>query len=317
MFDRSALRIQPLAQRVHDLDLSSVLALEAPVPSGASPHLPVIAQRLRQARERGRARIWLMGAHVLRAGTQRVLIDLMDRGLISHLAMNGAGPIHDYEMALIGATTESVARYISSGEFGLWHETGQINDLVREGITQGMGLGESLGRAILDGAFPHKDISILAQAAKRNIPVTVHVGIGQDILHEHPNFDGAVFGQASYMDFLIFARTVQTLENGVYLNFGSAVMGPEVYLKALAMARNVAHQQGERIAHFTTAVFDLIPISGDPSRQAPKTDPQYYYRPWKTILVRTVADGGESFYIQGDHRATIPQLRQAILEAGG
>lgn len=317
LFDRSALQIKPLAQRVHDLDQSSLLALDAEVPGEASPHLPTIARRLIEARAKDRARIWLMGAHVLRAGTQRYLIDLMDRGLISHLAMNGAGPIHDYEMALIGATTESVARYISSGEFGLWQETGQINDLVRSGVAQGMGLGEGLGRAILEGPYPHKEISILAQAALRNIPVTVHVGIGQDILHEHPNFDGAVFGQASYTDFLIFARAVQNLENGVYLNFGSAVMGPEVYLKALAMARNVAHQRGERIAQFTTAVFDLIPIAGDPKRQAPKSDPQYYYRPWKTILVRTVADGGESFYIQGDHRVTIPQLRQSILEAGG
>jgi len=317
LFDRSALQIKPLAQRVHDLDHSSLLALDADVPGDASPHLPTIARRLIEARHLDRARIWLMGAHVLRAGTQRHLIDLMDRGLITLLAMNGAGPIHDYEMALIGATTESVARYISSGEFGLWQETGQINDLVRSGVAQGMGLGESLGRAILEGPFPYKELSILAQAARRNIPVTVHVGIGQDILHEHPNFDGAVFGQASYTDFLIFARAVQNLEHGVYLNFGSAVMGPEVYLKALAMARNVAHQRGERIAQFTTAVFDLIPIAGDPKRQAPKSDPQYYYRPWKTILVRTVADGGESFYIQGDHRVTIPQLRQAILEAGG
>jgi hypothetical protein len=317
LFDRSALRIQPLGQRIHDLDRTVIRPLDEPVPAAPSLFLAPIAQRLREARERGRSRIWLMGAHVLRAGTQRVLIDLMDRGLISHLAMNGAGPIHDYELALIGATTESVARYISSGEFGLWEETGRMNDLVRAGVAQGMGLGESLGRAILEGDFPHKDISILAQAARRNIPVTVHIGIGQDILHEHPNFDGAIFGQASYTDFLIFARAVQDLEGGVYLNLGSAVMGPEVYLKALAMARNVAHQRGERIARFTTGVFDLIPIAGDPTRQAPKTDPQYYYRPWKTILVRTVADGGESYYVQGDHGVTIPQLHQAIQEAGG
>ena len=317
LFDRSALRIQPLAQRVHDLDRTVIRPLDQPAPADASPFLAPIAQRLREARERTRSRIWLMGAHVLRAGTQRFLIELMDRGLISHLAMNGAGPIHDYELALIGATTESVARYISSGEFGLWEETGRMNDLVRAGVTHGMGLGESLGRAILEGDFPHKEISILAQAAKRNIPVTVHVGIGQDILHEHPNFDGAIFGQASYTDFLIFTRAVQELEGGVYLNFGSAVMGPEVYLKALAMARNVAHQRGERIAQFTTGVFDLIPIGGDPTRQAPKTDPQYYYRPWKTILVRTVADGGESYYVQGDHGVTIPQLYHAIQEAGG
>jgi hypothetical protein len=316
-FDRSQLRIQPLAQRVHDLDLSTLRPLDEPPPPDPDPALAEIARCLVQARIQARSRIWLMGAHVLRAGTQYVLIDLMKRGLISHIALNGAGPIHDYEFALIGATTESVPRYISSGEFGLWTETGRMNDIIRDGLAQGMGIGESLGRAILEGPFPHKDISILAQAYALGVPVTVHIGIGQDILHEHPNCDGAALGEASYIDFLVFTHAVQNLEGGVYLNIGSAVMGPEVYLKALAMARNVAHQRGERIAQFTTAVFDLIPIAGDPSKQAPKTDPQYYYRPWKTILVRTVADGGQSFYLQGDHRHTVPQLRQAAVEAGG
>jgi hypothetical protein len=156
---------------------------------------------------------------------------------------------------------------------------------------------------------------VLAAAVRLNVPVTVHVGIGYDILHEHPNCDGAALGAASYRDFLVFAEGVTRLEGGVLLNFGSAVMGPEVYLKALAMARNVAHQEGRAVRHFTTAVFDLIPLDGDTRRQAPKSDPRYYYRPWKTILVRTVADGGESFYVQGDHRVTVPHLRRAALDA--
>jgi hypothetical protein len=256
-----------------------------------------------------------MGAHVLRAGVARQLIDLMERGLITHVAMNGAGPIHDWEFALIGSTTESVARYVQSGEFGLWQETGLMNEAIRAGARSGLGLGESLGRAILDGPFPNKDISILAAGLRLNVPVTVHVGVGYDIIHEHPNCDGAALGQTSYQDFLIFAETVMHLEHGVLLNFGSAVMGPEVYLKALAMARNVAHQHGKVIKHFTTAVFDLIPLEGDTRQQAPKSDPRYYYRPWKTILVRTVADGGESFYVQGDHRDTLPHLRRAALAA--
>jgi hypothetical protein len=134
------------------------------------------------------------------------------------------------------------------------------------------------------------------------------VGVGYDILYEHPNCDAAAWGALSYRDFLIFTQEVTRLEGGVFLCLGSAVMGPEVYLKALAMARNVAHQRGESIKHFTTLVGDLIPIQGDPRREAPKTDPQYYYRPYKTILVRTVADGGESFYVQGDHRQTVPTL---------
>jgi hypothetical protein len=245
----------------------------------------------------------------------RYLIDLMERGLLDHLAMNGAGPIHDWEFALIGATTESVARYIRSGEFGLWRETGRMNDVIRASARQGLGLGEALGRTILDERFPHADISVLAAGVRLGVPITVHTGVGYDILHEHPNCDGAALGETSYRDFLAFAQTVTRLEGGVMLNFGSAVMGPEVYLKALAMARNVAHQEGRRIAQFTTGVFDLVPLEGDTRQQAPKSDPRYYYRPWKTILVRTVADGGESFYIQGDHRATVPHLHRAAIEA--
>jgi hypothetical protein len=255
----------------------------------------------------------LMGAHVIRAGVARQLIDLMERGLITHVGMNGAGPIHDYELARIGATCESVARYIRSGEFGLWRETAEMNDLVRVGAAAGMGLGEAIGRAILASDFPHKDTSVLAAGVRLGVPVTVHLGVGYDITHEHPNFDPAAYGTASYRDFLTVAHTVQNLEGGVFLCFGSAVMGPEVYLKALSMARNVAHQEGRRIARFTTAAFDLIPIAGEFHHEAPKSNPQYYYRPWKTILVRTVADGGESFYVCGDHRATLPHLRWAAL----
>jgi hypothetical protein len=310
-FDRSRLRIKPLAERQNDLDLSTILPLDAPLPPYSHDAVPVLGKRLAAARRGGRARILLMGAHVLRAGVSRYLIDLMERGLITHIGMNGAGPIHDWEFALIGATTESVARYIRTGEFGLWHETGRMNDVIRDGAAAGLGLGEALGRAILDGPFPHKDVSVLAAGVRLGVPVTVHVGVGYDILHEHPNCDGAALGAASYRDFLVLAESVTTLEGGVMLNFGSAVMGPEVYLKALSMARNVAHQEGRVIRNFTTAVFDLVPIEGDTRQQAPKTDPRYYYRPWKTILVRTVADGGESHYVQGDHRVTVPCLHHA------
>lgn len=313
-FDRSRLRIQPLAQREHDLTLADVLPLDAPLPSFDHPAIPVLGRRLVVATHSGSSRMMLMGAHVLRAGVARYLIDLMERGLLTHVAMNGAGPIHDWEFALIGATTESVARYVRTGEFGLWEETGRMNDVIREGARAGLGMGEALGRAILDGPFPHKELSVLAAGVRLGVSVTVHVGVGYDILHEHPNCDGAALGETSYRDFLIFAEGVTRLEGGVVLNFGSAVMGPEVYLKALAMARNVAHQEGRTLRRFTTAVFDLIPLDDDYHRQAPKSDPRYYYRPWKTILVRTVADGGESFYVQGDHRVTIPHLHHAALQ---
>jgi hypothetical protein len=320
-FDRSRLRVQPLNQRQHDLDLSALLPLDAKLPEFRHPALPVLGERMAAAKRNRRACLLVMGAHVLRAGVSRFLIDAMERGLITHVAMNGAGPIHDWELALIGATTESVARYIKSGEFGLWEETGRMNDVIRAGARAGLGLGEALGREILNGAFPHKDVSVLAAGVRLGVPVTVHVGVGYDIIHEHANCDGAALGQTSYQDFLIFAESVTKLEGGVLVNFGSAVMGPEVYLKALSMARNVAHQEGKEIRHFTTGVFDLVPLepagSGETRQQAPKSDPRYYYRPWKTILVRTVADGGESFYIQGDHRQTFPHLYRAALGAAG
>jgi hypothetical protein len=308
-FDRSRLRLQPLATRQHDLTLTAILPLDAPT-DFEHPALPVLADRLAAARKTGAARMFVLGAHVLRAGVQRHLIDLMERGLVDHIALNGAGPIHDWEFALVGATTESVARYVRTGEFGLWEETGRLNDAIAAGARAGLGLGEAVGKAIAEGPFPHKTISLLAAAYRLRVPVTVHVGIGHDIIHEHPNCDGAALGQASYADFLVFAQTCTRLEGGVMLNFGSAVMGPEVYLKALTMARNVAHQEGRRIARFTTGVFDLIPLEGDTRQQAPKSDPRYYYRPWKTILVRTVADGGESHYVAGDHRDTIPALHR-------
>lgn len=309
-FDRSRLIVKPLAERQHDLTLDVILPLDSPA-DFAHPSIPVIAERLKAAKTAGAARILMMGAHVLRAGVQRHLIDLMERGLISLVAMNGAGPIHDWEFARIGATTESVARYVSSGEFGLWKETGELNDVIRAGVKDGLGLGEAIGKAIRDRDFPHADVSVLAAAHRLGIPATVHIGIGYDIIHEHPNSDGAALGQASYTDFLVFAEHVRNLEGGVLLSFGTAVMGPEVYLKALAMARNVAHQDGKRIAKFTTAAFDLLPLGDDYHTQPPKTDPRYYYRPWKTILVRTVADGGESFYVPGDHRQTLPALWRA------
>ena len=316
-FDRSRLRVQPLAQRQHDLDLSVILPLNAALPPFEHSALPVLGRRLVEARAAGGARIVLMGAHVLRAGVARFLIAMMEQKLLTHIAMNGAGPIHDWEFALIGATTESVARYIQTGEFGLWRETGSMNEVIREGARAGLGMGEALGRAILEGPFPHKDISVLAAGVRLGVPVTVHVGIGYDILHEQPNCDGAAVGQTSYDDFLVFTQAVTRLEQGVLLSFGSAVMGPEVYLKALAMARNVAGQEGRFIRRFSTGVFDLLPLEGNLREQAPKSDPRYYYRPWKTILVRTVADGGESFYVQGDHRLTMPYLYQAALKAAG
>ena len=314
-FDRSRLRILPLGERVHDLDLASMLnEPDGPRLPFDHPALPVLAERILTAAGNDCAIIFCCGAHVLRQGNAPLLIDLMQRGLLGHLAFNGAGAIHDFELAMIGSTCESVARYVSEGQFGLWQETARMNEAASAGYRDGIGLGEAIGRMIEEEQFPHRETSVLAAAYRLGVPVTIHVSIGQDIVHEHPNFDGAAAGATSYTDFLIYTQSITKLEGGVFLNIGSAVMGPEVYLKALAMARNVAHQQGEQIRHFTTAVFDLPHLGDDLSTEAAKTDPRYYFRPFKTILVRTVADGGESFYIQGDHKATVPALYDAIVE---
>jgi hypothetical protein len=313
-FDRSRLKIQPLAARQHDMRAEHWLAeSDAPIPF-SHPGLSTLAERIRSARERGAAVILMMGAHVLRAGVSAHIIDLLGKGMLTHVAMNGAGPIHEYELARVGATTESVARYIRSGEFGLWRETGELNDIIRAGAKEGLGLGEAVGKRLFESDYPYRHLCVLAAAYQHGVPVTVHVGVGYDIIHEHPNCDGAALGETSYRDFLIFTKSMESLEGGVLLCFGSAVMGPEVYLKALAMVRNVAHQEGRSINHITTAVFDLIPIEGDWREEPDKTSPRYYYRPWKTILVRTVADGGESFYFCGDHRATFPALHHLLLQ---
>jgi hypothetical protein len=311
-FDRSQIRLRPLAERAHDMDLDEVLPLDAHLRLNDSTEIRTVAQRVIAAREGNRPVILLMGAHVIKTGLSRFVIDLMERGVLTHVGTNGACAIHDYELALVGATTESVARYIQEGQFGLWAETGRLNDIVREGLKEGMGFGESVGKAIHEGDYPHKEVSIFAAGHRLRVPVTVHVGLGYDIIHEHPNCDGAALGEASYRDFLVIAESVFRLQGGVLLNVGTSIMGPEVYLKALAMARNVAHRRGERINRFTTAVFDLQDLGSDVHHTPPKSEPAYYFRPFKTILVRTVQDGGESYYIRDDHRATLPALHRLI-----
>lgn len=316
MFDTSRLNIKPLAERIHDVDLLQVL-----VPVDGSPaaidneKTRAIAEALVQAKAAGAASLLMYGAHVIRTGCSAYMIELMKRGLVTHFATNGAGSIHDFEFSLIGHTCESVAKYVSEGQFGLWKETGALNDILKEGVEDGLGAGEAIGRYIWENNLPYREYSVLANGYHLHVPCTVHIGIGNDILHEHPNVDGRVLGEASYRDFLIYAQTVTGLEGGVFLNFGSAVTGPEVYLKALAMARNVAHQEGRRIAHFTTAVFDMqnMPEEGY-DVTPPKTDPRYYFRPWKTILARTVADGGKSYYVRGLHNQTLPSVAKLALE---
>lgn len=310
ILDASRLNLLSLAEREHDLDLSVILQLEPR--RNVHEKISKVAKRILLAKKHASVVVLMMGAHVIRSGVQRYLIDLMEKGYISCIAMNGACTIHDFEFALIGQTTESVAKYIKGGHFGFWRETGQINDIVHKAAKDNIGLGESIGKAIEQSNFPYKDISLFASGYRLGILQTVHVGIGYDIIHQHPNCDGAAYGATSYTDFLRFAKTLESLENGVVMNFGSAIMAPEVFLKALSMARNIARQKGETINKFSTLVCDLYPFQGDTSKEPPKDDTAYYFRPWKTMLVRTVADGGESYYVQGNHADTIPALWTAI-----
>jgi len=315
MIDIRKIQLQPLRKRQHDLDLMVIKPLSTK--RDVDGTLVKVARKIVEAKQAGAATVFMMGAHILRSGVQRYIIDLLSRGYISCISTNGAGVIHDYEFSLIGATTECVAKYIRDGNFGMWTETGRINEIINKAFPDGPGLGEAVGRAILEGDFPYKDISLFAQAFKHNIPITVHVGIGFDIIHGHPNFDGAATGAASNKDFLTFAGIIRQIQNGVVMNFGSAVTAPEVFLKALSMARNIARQEGQSLNHFTTLVCDLLDLPSDYSVEAPKGSAAYYFRPWKTMLVRTVADGGTGYYVRGDHAETVPALWTAINMAEG
>jgi hypothetical protein len=314
LFDRKSLKIEPLAKRKHDLDVATVRPLISAPQTKQDERICDVARAIIAAKENRSAVILMIGAHVLREGVQNYLIDLMEHNYISCVAANGAVMIHDFEFALIGATTESVSHYIREGQFGLWRETARLNDIINQAYDENktIGMGHAVGAFLENSDFPYKSVSLLAAGYRFGVPVTIHVGIGYDIIHEHLNCDGAATGALSYNDFLRFASDVGNLENGVVMNFGSAVMAPEVFLKALSMARNVAHGQGKTISHFTSLVCDLVELPDDVSDEPSKYNSQYYFRPWKTMLVRTVADGGRSFYIRGRHKNTIPALWTAI-----
>ena len=260
------------------------------------------------ARQAGRPVIWMIGAHVVKRGLAPLLIDLMERGVITHLASNGATTIHDFEIALQGSTSEDVASSLETGTFGMAEETGRLmNRAIQAGARDGLGIGEALGRLIAeDERFRYRQYSLLYAAYRLRIPFTVHVAIGTDIIHQHPAVDFAALGWASGQDFKIFTASVCDLEGGVFCNFGSSVIGPEVFLKALSIARNL----GNPVRVFTTANFDLVPL-GDYRRPVGDDVVDYYYRPRKNIVNRPVSLGGKGFHISGDHLVTIPNLHQA------
>lgn len=335
VFDRGKVKFLPLAERKNKMTIKDIYQLDNEIPEYKNPDLEILAEKIIKAHEKGKPVIWMMGAHAIRRGNSRFIIDLMKRGFITHVATNGACAIHDFELAYIGETCEDVEEYVRNGEFGNWTETSfYINTAATDGFRSGFGFGESVARMLYYEAFwsiscnpfyvPYKDISIFKAAYELKIPITVHKSIGQDITDQHPSADYAALGWASGQDFLIFADAISKLEGGgVFLNIGTQVMGPEVYLKALSMSRNIAAQNGKKIKKFTTAVFDIVNLGdwksgegADYKKEENITDPRYYFRPFKTILVRTVKDGGESFYIQGDFSITIPNLYKLIVKGG-
>lgn len=311
-FDRSQLNILPLNQRIHDVNISIIRNINDHIPEYNNSDISLLANRIVEARRKKNASVLMMyGAHVIRTGNSMFMIEMMKRGLISHFATNGAGSIHDFEFSMIGNTCESVAKYISEGQFGLWKETGIINNAINEGVKEGLGWGESIGKYIWENNFPFREKSVLAMGYHLNVPCTVHIGIGNDIIHEHPNCVGENLGEASYRDFLIYTSSVSKMNHGVFMCFGSAIAGPEVFLNALDMVRNASAINGQEVSDITTAVFDMIDIDTSEGFITPKntvSDPRFYYRPWRNVLCKNASEGGTSFYFKGDHKQTVPNI---------
>jgi phosphoheptose isomerase len=310
--DLKKVRTYPLCERHNLVKISDLVKPEDPLPTFENDEIDRVVESVVAARRNDRRVILMMGGHVIKCGLGPLLIDLMRKGVITHIAGNGAISIHDFELAMIGETSEDVATSIEDGTFGMAEETGaSINRALRLGVKDGLGYGESVGRYIDERAFPYREYSVLYNAYKLGLPATIHVTIGTDIIHQHPNCDFGILGWASGQDFKIFCASVSNLEDGVFLNFGSAVTGAEVFLKAISITRNL----GFPVRGFTTANFDLIPLGEDYRSPVGKDTPEYYYRPRKNIINRPTSLNGIGYHIQGDHLQTIPYLYHGVCEA--
>jgi deoxyhypusine synthase len=254
-----------------------------------------VVQRVTEAVSRKKTVLLGMGAHPIKVGLNPVLIDWMERGVLNGIAMNGAGAVHDLELAMIGHTSEEVEEELSKGSFGMVKETHEtLNRMIREGASQGTGIGEALGTGILQGNFRFKSLSLLAAGRRLGIPVTVHVAIGTDITHMGPFADGAAIGKGSLQDFRTFASLVSRLEKGVFINLGSAVILPEVFLKAFALSRNL----GYPLSNLTTVNMDFI----------------HHYRPAVNVVRRPTLKGGKGYTLIGHHEIMFPLLAAAVVE---
>jgi len=254
-----------------------------------------VTKAIANAYRKKRPVISAIGAHVIKCGLSPIVIDLMKRGIVTAVALNGAGAIHDFEVALIGETSEDVTTGLETGMFGMADETGKLmNEAINERKEQGSGMGYILGKKLIEMKARYKEYSILAAGIELGIPVTVHVAIGTDIIHMHPEAKGATTGERTFTDFRIFASVITDLEGGVYLNIGSAVILPEVFLKVLAIARNLGH----KVENFTTVNLDM----------------QQHYRPLENVVRRPTSKGGKGYTLLGHHEILIPLLSQAVIE---
>ena len=258
--------------------------------------LRAISSDIVAARKKKKAIIFMAGAHVIKCGLNPLLIELIRKKVITCICLNGAGIIHDFELAFQGKTSEDVAENLKTGRFGMAKETADfLNYAAKQGVEKGFGLGYAVANALASARLAHKDLSLLYNAYKHKVPVCVFVGIGTDIIHQHPSFDAASTAQGSLRDFHILVENIRSLnQGGVVLNFGSAVFLPEVFLKALNLARNLRNQ----VKNFTTANFDMI----------------YQYRPAQNVVTRPVLSGGRGYYIIGHHEIMLPLLAQSIIE---
>jgi hypothetical protein len=304
--DFSKIKTYPIQRRANKVSQESLAKVYKKGDSFAKfydslPHILVandfrnLVKAVVQANRDGKPVIFAMGAHPIKCGLNPIFIDLMQRGIVNALMLNGAGGIHDFELAYQGETSEDVLKGLEDGSFGMIDETGRLmNQAFQEGDRKGWGAGKALGYFIQNSQFSHTSLSLLATAEKQEIPTTLHIAIGTDIIHQHPTTQGAVLGKVTYRDFQTLAAVVAQLEGGVFINFGSTVIIPEVFLKALTVARNLGH----KVEKFTTATFDM----------------KHHYRPAQNVVSRPVSLGGKGYYIVGHHEIMIPLLAAAILE---
>ena len=304
--DLSAVTTYPLQERINKVSIHDFAAVPSPE-IDLSPFLENLPRVLKApdflalvntivaAHRRQKPVIVMMGGHVIKCGLSPMLIALAKCGVITGFAFNGASSIHDFEIALIGETSEDVGAYLQTGKFGMWEETGRLmNEAIQRAADTGIGMGEALGKSLVEMDAAYIDYSLLAAGIHYAVPITVHVAIGTDIIHQHPAASGAAIGEASFTDFRVLTEMVTHLEGGgVVLNLGSAVILPEVFLKVLTIARNLGHT----VSHFTTANFDM----------------QQQYRPMENVVKRPTEMGGHGYTFTGHHELMIPLLVQAVL----